>query len=104
MIRKLGSSYLQLPYPATLHPSVLAHATLGCALRPETAGQTRTAVVAALAKTFMLVGRIEFFDLREPERAAQALLRALQAAAEADALLLGSAILAHTAFIPGWLR
>jgi hypothetical protein len=88
--------------PATLHPPVLAHATLGCALLPETAGQTRTAVAAALAETFMLAGRIEFFDLREPERAAQTLLRALQAAAEADAPLLGSAILAHTAFIPGW--
>ncbi|WP_330287803.1 helix-turn-helix transcriptional regulator [Streptomyces sp. NBC_00576] len=87
--------------PATLHPPVLAHATLGCALLPETAGQTRTAVAAALAETFMLAGRIEFFDLREPERAAQTLLRALQAAAEADAPLLGSAILAHTAFIPG---
>jgi hypothetical protein len=85
-----------------LHPPVLAHATLGCALLPETAGQTRTAVAAALAETFMLAGRIEFFDLREPERAAQTLLRALQAAAEADAPLLGSAILAHTAFIPGW--
>lgn len=88
--------------PATLHPPVLAHATLGCALLPETAGQTRTAVAAALAETFMLAGRIEFFDLREPERAAQTLLRALQAAAEADAPLLGSAILAHTAFIPAW--
>ncbi|MEH0418544.1 helix-turn-helix transcriptional regulator [Streptomyces sp. B21-083] len=88
--------------PATLHPPVIAHATLGCALLPETAGQTRTVVAASLAETFMLAGRIEFFDLREPERAAQTLLRALQAAAEADDPLLGSAILAHTAFIPGW--
>ena len=88
--------------PATLHPPVLAHATLGCALLPETAGQTRTAVAAALAETFMLAGRMEFFDLREPQPAAQTLLRALQAAAEADEPLLGAAILAHTAFIPGW--
>ncbi|MCX4575593.1 helix-turn-helix transcriptional regulator [Streptomyces sp. NBC_01571] len=88
--------------PATLHPSALAHATLGCALLPETAGQTRAAVAAALAETWLLAGRIEFFDMREPDRAGQTLLRALQAAGEADDVLLGAAILAHTAFIPAW--
>ncbi|MFD3915595.1 transcriptional regulator [Streptomyces sp. NPDC058603] len=88
--------------PATLHPSAAAHASLGCALLPETAGQTRKLVAAALAETWMLVGRIEFFDLRDPDRASDTLLRALQAAGEADDSLLGSAILAHTAFIPGW--
>ncbi|WP_406324351.1 multiprotein-bridging factor 1 family protein [Streptomyces sp. NBC_01637] len=88
--------------PATLHPAAIAHATLGCALLPETAGQTRRTVAAALAETWMLAGRIEFFDLCEPERAGQTLLRALQAAGEADDPLLGAAILAHTAFIPGW--
>ncbi|MFJ9214208.1 helix-turn-helix transcriptional regulator [Streptomyces sp. NPDC102264] len=88
--------------PATLHPSAVAHATLGCALLPETAGQTRRAVAAALAETWMLAGRIEFFDLREPDRASGTWLRALQAAGEADDQLLGAATLAHTAFIPGW--
>ncbi|MCX4451717.1 helix-turn-helix domain-containing protein (plasmid) [Streptomyces sp. NBC_00708] len=88
--------------PATLHPAAIAHATLGCALLPETAGQTRRAVAAALAETWLLAGRIEFFDLCEPERASNTFLRALQAAGEADAPLLGSAILAHTAFIPAW--
>ncbi|MER7807937.1 helix-turn-helix domain-containing protein [Streptomyces sp900116325] len=88
--------------PATLHPAAIAHATLGCALLPETAGQTRRAVAAALAETWMLAGRIEFFDLREPEHASGTLLRALQAAGEADDPLLGAAILAHTAFIPAW--
>ncbi|WP_439812510.1 helix-turn-helix transcriptional regulator [Streptomyces sp. P9-2] len=88
--------------PATLHPAALAHATLGCALMSETAGQTRQRIAAALAETWLLAGRIEFFDLREPGRAQQTLLRALQSAGEADAPLLGAAILAHTAFIPGW--
>ncbi|MFD7102836.1 helix-turn-helix domain-containing protein [Streptomyces celluloflavus] len=88
--------------PATLHPAVLAHAALGCALLSESAGQTRRTVAAALAETWLLAGRIEFFDLREPERAGATLLRALQAAGEADDALLGAAILAHTAFIPGW--
>ncbi|KOG41459.1 helix-turn-helix domain-containing protein [Streptomyces decoyicus] len=88
--------------PAALHPAVVAHADLGCALLPETAGQTRRDVAAALAETWLLAGRIEFFDLREPDDAGATLLRALQAAGEADDSLIGSAILAHTAFIPGW--
>ncbi|MFF4254988.1 helix-turn-helix transcriptional regulator [Streptomyces sp. NPDC001663] len=88
--------------PATLHPAALAHATLGCALLSETAGQTRRTVAEALAETYLLAGRIEFFDMREPDRAGQTLLRALQSAGEADAPLLGAAILAHTAFIPAW--
>jgi transcriptional regulator with XRE-family HTH domain len=88
--------------PATLHPAASAHASLGLALLPETAGATRQAVAAALAETYLLVGRIEFFDMQEPQRAAETWLRALQAAGEADDALLGSGILAHTAFIPGW--
>ncbi|WP_020116840.1 helix-turn-helix transcriptional regulator [Streptomyces canus] len=88
--------------PATLHPAALAHATFGCALLPEAVGQTRQRIAAALAETWLLAGRIEFFDMREADRAQQTLLRALQAAGEADDPLLGAAILAHTAFIPGW--
>ncbi|MET9252820.1 helix-turn-helix transcriptional regulator [Streptomyces sp. NPDC003717] len=89
--------------PATLHPAALAHATLGCALLPEAAGQTRQRIAAALAETYLLAGRIEFFDMREPDRAGHTLLRALQAAGEADDPLLGAAVLAHTAFIPAWV-
>jgi transcriptional regulator with XRE-family HTH domain len=88
--------------PATLHPAALAHATFGCALLPETVGQTRARIAAALAETWLLAGRIEFFDMRDADRAQQTLLRALQAAGEADDPLLGAAVLAHTAFIPGW--
>lgn len=88
--------------PAKLHPAVMAHATLGCALLPEAAEPTRRVIAAALAETYLLAGRIEFFDLREPGFAHEALLLALQSAGEADAPLLGSAITAHMAFIPGW--
>ncbi|MFE0477381.1 helix-turn-helix domain-containing protein [Streptomyces sp. NPDC058947] len=88
--------------PTTLHPAALAHATLGCALLPETAGQTRQRIAAALAESYLLAGRIEFFDTREPDRAGHTLLRALQAAGEANDPLLGAAILAHMAFIPAW--
>jgi hypothetical protein len=88
--------------PATLHPATIAHATLGCALLAETAGQTRRRVAAALAESYLLAGRIEFFDMREADRAQQTLLRALQAAGEAEDALMGSAVLAHMAFVPGW--
>ncbi|MYZ33779.1 helix-turn-helix domain-containing protein [Streptomyces sp. MnatMP-M17] len=88
--------------PAVLHPSVLAHGELGRMLLTETTGQTRASVAAALSESLLLMGRIEFFDLREPDRASGTWLRALQAAGEAHDQLLGAAILAHTAFIPGW--
>ncbi|MFF4735874.1 transcriptional regulator [Streptomyces sp. NPDC001262] len=88
--------------PATLHPAILEQARLGCSLLPETADPGRRVLAAALAESYLLAGRIEFFDLQQPERASETLLRALQAAGEADDSLLGSAILAHTAFIPGW--
>ncbi|MFE1454495.1 tetratricopeptide repeat protein [Streptomyces sp. NPDC058735] len=88
--------------PAVLHPAVLEHARLGCALLPETANPARQTLAGALAESYLLAGRIEFFDLRQPDQASETLLRALQAAGEADDPLLGSAILAHMAFIPGW--
>ncbi|MDT0308055.1 transcriptional regulator [Streptomyces sp. DSM 44917] len=88
--------------PAVLHPAILEHARLGCALLPETADPARQTVAAALAESYLLAGRIEFFDLQQPGQASETLLRALQAAGEADDPLLGAAILAHMAFIPGW--
>lgn len=90
--------------PATLHPSVAAHATLGAALLPASTGVIRRTVASALAESWLLAGRIEFFDLSEPGRARETWLRALQAAGDADDALLGAAILAHTAFVPGWAR
>lgn len=89
--------------PATLHPAVVAHAQLGYALLPETTGGCRRSLAGALAESLLLAGRIEFFDLRCPDQAGNTFLRALQAAGEADDALMGSAILAHTAFIPGWV-
>ncbi|MER6218217.1 transcriptional regulator [Streptomyces sp. NPDC001674] len=88
--------------PATLHPAVSAHATLGGQLLEATAGRTREVLAAALAESWLLAGRMEFFDLREPDRAGDTWVRALQAAGEAGDTLLGSAVLAHMAFIPGW--
>ncbi|WP_181792686.1 transcriptional regulator [Streptomyces sp. WELS2] len=88
--------------PAVLHPAVLEHARLGCTLLPETGSPARQVLAGALAESYLLAGRIEFFDLRQPDQASETLLRALQAAGEADDPLLGAAALAHMAFIPGW--
>ncbi|WP_243718307.1 transcriptional regulator [Actinomadura sp. 7K534] len=88
--------------PAQLHPTVVEHTKLGTQLLAETTGVPRTILATALAESLLLVGRIEFFDLRQPEDADASYVRALQAAGEADDPLLGAAILAHAAFIPGW--
>lgn len=88
--------------PAQLHPAVVEHTRMGTQLLAETMGVPRRILAAALAESFLLAGRIEFFDLRQAEEADATFVRALQAAGEADDPLLGSAILAHAAFIPGW--
>jgi tetratricopeptide (TPR) repeat protein len=88
--------------PATLHQAVAEHANLGTALLGETAGVTRRILAASLAESLLLAGRIQFFDLRQPAEAEATYVRALQAASEADDALLGAAVLAHSAFVPGW--
>jgi tetratricopeptide (TPR) repeat protein len=88
--------------PAALHRAVAEHAALGTALLGETSGVARRILASALAETTLLLGRIEFFDLRQPDAADATFVRALQAAGEADDSLLGAAILAHNAFVPGW--
>jgi tetratricopeptide (TPR) repeat protein len=88
--------------PAQLHPSVIEHAELGLHLLSETNGVPRRLLASSLAESLLLAGRIEFFDLRKPNDADATYVRALQAAGDADDPLLGAAILAHAAFIPGW--
>jgi tetratricopeptide (TPR) repeat protein len=82
--------------------AVIEHASLGTALLGETSGVARRILASALAESLLLAGRIQFFDLRQPEQADGTYLQALQAAGEADDALLGAAILAHISFIPGW--
>lgn len=90
--------------PAHLHPTVVEHTRLGLQLLAETHGIARHVLATALAESLLLAGRIEFFDLRQPDDADATYVRALQAAGEADDPLLGAAILAHAAFIPGWTQ
>jgi hypothetical protein len=88
--------------PLHLHPMVVQHVRLGEALLPELEDPGRGEVAAATAESGLLAGRIEFFDLTQPTAASESFVRALQAAGEAGDSLLGAAILAHAAFVPGW--
>jgi tetratricopeptide (TPR) repeat protein len=90
--------------PDHLHSAVAAHTRMGAHLLAETTGISRRILAAALAESLLLAGRIEFFDLQRPDDADRTFVQALQAAGEADDPLLGSAILAHAAFIPGWAK
>jgi tetratricopeptide (TPR) repeat protein len=75
---------------------------LGGFLLTEIEEPARSTVATAVAESALLLGRIEFFDLAQPAAAAESFVRALQFAGEATDSLLGAAILAHAAFVPGW--
>jgi hypothetical protein len=89
--------------PTHLHPPVIEHTRMGIHLLGQMPGVSHTVLATALAESLLLAGRIELFDLRQPDDADATFVRALQAAGQADDALLGSAILAHAAFIPGWV-
>jgi hypothetical protein len=89
--------------PATrLHKPVATHANLGTALLPAVPEAARMSLATAVAESSMLAGRLEFFDLQQPEAAQESFVVALHAAQDARDALLGSAILAHMAFIPAF--
>jgi hypothetical protein len=88
--------------PAQLHPTVVAHTRLGIHLLSDTDGVARRLLATALAESLLLAGRIEFFDLTQSDDADRTYVRALQAAGEAEDPLIGAAILAHAALVPGW--
>jgi hypothetical protein len=88
--------------PSELYRAVAEHTGLGTHLVAATTGSTRRILAAGLAESLLLAGRIEFFDLRRTDDADATFLHALQAAGAAEDPLLGAAILAHAAFVPGW--
>lgn len=88
--------------PGTLHPAVVEHARLGVALMRSAEGSMKQAVSEPLAESILLAGRMEFFDLRDADAAAESFVRAFRFAGEADAQRLGTAVLGHAAFVPGW--
>ena len=88
--------------PAQLHDTVAAHVKLGAGLVASVPEAARRSLAAAVSESSLLAGRIEFFDLQSPQQAQASLVTALQAAQDAHDSLLGSAVLAHMAFIPAF--
>jgi len=88
--------------PAQLHDTVAAHVKLGAGLVASVPEAARRSLAAAVSESSLLAGRIEFFDLQNPQQAQASLVIALQAAQDAHDSLLGSAVLAHMAFIPAF--
>src|SRR6516165_2494393 len=88
--------------PAQLHDTVAAHVKLGAGLVASVPEAARRSLAAAVSESSLLAGRIEFFDLQNPQQAQASLVIALQAAQDAHDSLLGSAVLAHLAFIPAF--
>jgi len=87
---------------AHLHDVVAAHVNLGARLVPSVPEAARRSLAAAVSESSLLAGRVEFFDLQDPVKAQASLVTALQAAQDAQDPLLGSAVLAHMAFIPAF--
>jgi hypothetical protein len=88
--------------PAQLHDAVATHVRLGMTLVASVPEAARRSLAAAISESSLLAGRIEFFDMQSPQAAQQSLVVALQAAQDAGDSLLGSAVLAHMAFIPAF--
>ena len=93
--------YWSLP-AKQLQRSVSDHARLGADLIPQIDVRATTTLARAVSESALLAGRLEFFDLQQPEEAQTSFVLALQAAHEAADALLGCAVLAHIAFIPAF--
>jgi hypothetical protein len=88
--------------PGQLHDAVATHVRLGMTLVASVPEAARRSLAAAISESSLLAGRIEFFDMQSPQAAQQSLVVALQAAQDAGDSLLGSAVLAHMAFVPAF--
>jgi transcriptional regulator with XRE-family HTH domain len=93
--------YWSVP-PAQLHDAVVTHVRLGAGLIASVPEAARRPLAAAISESSLLAGRVEFFDMNDPQRAQESLVTALQAAQDAGDSLLGSAVLAHMAFLPAF--
>jgi hypothetical protein len=89
--------------PARMYQPAVAHAQLGAALLggsgPE--GQ-RNRLASSLAEASLLAARLAHWDLKRTDQARLHYRNALIAAREADDHEMGSAILAHLAFLPAY--
>jgi transcriptional regulator with XRE-family HTH domain len=88
--------------PAQLHDAVATHVRLGIVLIVAVPEAARRSLAAAISESSLLAGRIEFFDMQNPQAAQQSFIVALQAAQDANDSLLGAAVLAHMVFLPAF--
>lgn len=88
--------------PAQLHDAVATHVKLGVVLVGSVPDAARRALSAAISESSLLAGRIEFFDMQDPQQAQDSLVTALHAAQDAADALLGAAVLAHMVFLPAF--
>ncbi|MEU0538542.1 hypothetical protein ABZ319_01640 [Nocardia sp. NPDC005978] len=87
---------------ARLQRLVSEHAALGWDLLHQVPGAAKPLMARAVAESSLLAGRLEFFDLQQPDLSQPSFELAHRAAFEADDSLLGSAIQAHMAFAPAF--
>lgn len=88
--------------PAQLHDAVATHVKLGVVLVGSVPEASRRSLSAAIAESSLLAGRIEFFDMQDPQQAQDSLVTALHAAQDANDALLAAAVLAHMVFVPAF--
>jgi hypothetical protein len=94
--------YWAVPAPR-MYETVTAHAQFGVGLlRGSGTAELRGRLASSVAEATMLAARIAFFDLRQPNDARHYYQAAFAASREADDHALGSAVLAHLAFIPAY--
>ncbi len=93
--------YWSIP-AARLHRSVADHAALGSDLLKQIPDAAKPLLARAVSESSLLAGRLEFFDLQQPDLSQPSFILALQAAHEANDGLLGAAALAHMAFAPAF--
>jgi transcriptional regulator with XRE-family HTH domain len=88
--------------PAQLHDAVTTHVKLGVVLVGSVPEASRHPLSSAIAESSLLAGRIEFFDMQDPQQAQDSLVTALHAAQDANDAMLAAAVLAHMVFIPAF--
>jgi tetratricopeptide (TPR) repeat protein len=89
--------------PARMYQPAVAHAQLGAALLSGSGPDAqRNRLASSLAEASLLAARLAHWDLKRTDQARLHYRNALVAAREADDHELGSAILAHLAFLPAY--
>jgi hypothetical protein len=89
--------------PARMYQPAVAHAQLGAALLAGSGPESqRTRLASSLAEASLLAARLAHWDLKRTDQARLHYRNALIAAREADDHEIGSAILAHLAFLPAY--